>query len=210
MQQNLFNWSANTWEVLDQLGILAGLVVSIFSLILTLVALFAYFNKERIKNWLTQNRFPHIGEMTDDETQWDGLIFSISHADTPKWVIESRKPTIIGLLATQQSKASAEEVRQSALAQGVKVLDTIYIDNPDDIKEVQQEALHLISRLQQQSCEHIAVDITGGKTPMSLGAFIAAEEARVTSLYVSSEFDAKLKQVDMRTTKLITVSSAGY
>lgn len=210
MQQNLFNWSANTWDVLDQLGILAGLVVSIFSLILTLVALFAYFNKERIKNWLTQNRFPHIGEMTDDETQWDGIVFSISHADTPKWVIESRKPTVIGLLATQQSKASAEEIRQSALAQGVKVLDMIYIDNPDDIKEVQQETLHLINRLQQQSCEHIAVDITGGKTPMSLGAFIAAEEARVTSLYVSSEFDAKLKQVDMRTTKLITVSSAGY
>lgn len=210
MQQNLFNWSANTWDVLDQLGILAGLVVSIFSLILTLVALFAYFNKERIKNWLTQNRFPHIGEMTDDETQWDGIVFSISHAATPKWVIESRKPTVIGLLATQQSKASAEEIRQSALAQGVKVLDMIYIDNPDDIKEVQQETLHLINRLQQQSCEHIAVDITGGKTPMSLGAFIAAEEARVTSLYVSSEFDAKLKQVDMRTTKLITVSSAGY
>jgi len=52
------------------------------------------------------------------------------------------------------------------------------------------------------------VDVTGGKLPMSLGAFMAAEESGADTLYVASEFDPQLKRPDMRTARIRRISAA--
>jgi hypothetical protein len=60
--------------------------------------------------------------------------------------------------------------------------------------------------LQKNGCKNIAVDITGGKVTMSLGAFMAAEEAGVQTIYISTEFDVALKAPRMDTAKIISIS----
>jgi hypothetical protein len=202
MQPNLFNLSDSTWALIDQIGILLGILTSLIPL---LGLLWAVFNKERIKRWITRNRFPNVGELTDEELQWDGLIFTVSHAETPLWVIETRLPKTIAMLATEQSQQAAEHIKKIAKQRGIKVLEPVIIKDPDNVKECRWATDRLIVQL-KQSCHAVAVDITGGKTPMSLGAFMAAEEMQIASLYVSSKFDKQLNQVNMRSAKLVTVS----
>ena len=203
MPNTLFNWSESTWAMLDQLSIILSLLLPLFSLV---AAGWAFFNKERIKNWLTRNQFPHTGQLAKEGSQWDGLVFTLSNIDTPQWVIKTRKPRYIALISSKQSHKNAEQVEAYAQQLGIEVMNKVILNDPDNLQEIQHETQHLIKGLQKQGCEKIAVDITGGKTTMSLGAFMAAEEARLTSLYVSSQYDKTLKQVDMRSATLIQVS----
>jgi hypothetical protein len=47
----------------------------------------------------------------------------------------------------------------------------------------------MIDEAKAEGVKQIAVDITGGKTPMSIGMFLAAEEEKIDSLYVSAKYD---------------------
>ncbi|RMD85019.1 MAG: TIGR02710 family CRISPR-associated protein, partial [Candidatus Dadabacteria bacterium] len=52
-----------------------------------------------------------------------------------------------------------------------------------------------------------AVDVTGGKVPMSLGAFMAAEEAGTPSIYVTAEYDARLQRPRAETARVVRLST---
>jgi hypothetical protein len=80
------------------------------------------------------------------------------------------------------------------------------VADPNDPAVSRSQVALLLSELHQAGCRKIAVDLTGGKLPMSLGAFMAAEEAGVTSLYVATDFDRYLKVPDMRTAILRQMS----
>jgi hypothetical protein len=54
---------------------------------------------------------------------------------------------------------------------------------------------HVLTRVKQHSTGVIAVDVTGGKTPMSIGAFMAAEENAADTVYATAEYDASGKPV---------------
>ena len=81
--------------------------------------------------------------------------------------------------------------------------------DPDDPTQSRQAAAALLAMMQRAGHEKLAVDITGGKTPMSLGAFMAAEEAGAASLYVASGFDVNLRKPDMRTARVRVISLPG-
>lgn len=205
-QHNLFGWSEQTWRIIDQIGILLGGLTSILTLLGLGAAVFAYINRERLRQWFTRNRFPLMPHAAQQETRWDGILFTVSHGETPSWVLETRLPDCITLLATDQSRAAAEQIQAHAQKHHIKVLDPIYVSDANNVEAIKQECKHLISRMRQSGAQKLAVDITGGKTPMSLGAFMAAEEERVESIYVSVSFDDKLKKPDMRTASLTTLS----
>jgi hypothetical protein len=58
--------------------------------------------------------------------------------------------------------------------------------------------------MRAEGVRNVAVDVTGGKVPMSLGAFMAAEEAALDSLYVTTAWrDGK---PDASTAKLTRIS----
>ena len=202
MNKQLFDWPESTWLILDQWGIIIGLFVSVLTIVL---AITAWFRLDRIKSWFSRNSFPSIGGEIGHK-QWDGIVFTVSNTETPKWVIDSCQPKMIALLATKQSSINATEICEYAEAKGIEVLDTIILGDVDDIKESESEISHLISRLRSKSCQTIAIDLTGGKTTMSLGAFMAAEQSQVTSLYVSTEYDNQLKKPIMSTAKCLAVS----
>lgn len=195
------NWTDATWLFLDRLSILLGLVTGIITLLVLGVG---YFNRERLRRWLSRNRFPAIGGILAENTRYDGLVFTVSKSETPAWVLGQIKPRAVVFVASEQSRGVADELK--ARATGIANAFVVTIDTADDPGDTRLAVRQAIERLNTLGCMNIAVDVTGGKVPMSLGAFMAAEEAGVDSLYVSAGYDQALNKPDMRTAKITVVS----
>jgi hypothetical protein len=202
MINNLFGLGDQIWLYIDQIGILLGVAMGI-----TWFAglVWAVFKPESVRRWFTRNRFPSIGGRPE-HTRWQGLIFTVSRANVPIWVIEQVQPEMIGLLITDSSQSEGEAIRARSGLPRDRVVKR-HIDNPDDPFEVKQKTKELIAAMQERQVDAIAVDITGGKTTMSLGAFMAAEEAAADTLYVTANY--KDTQIDMSTANIIAISQAG-
>lgn len=187
------------WDLLQAINTVGGDLM-IFA------ALGGYANREQIRRWFTRNHFPkEVGHPLDDAIQWDALIFTVSKTEVPFWVIERLKPKHVGLIASHESAAAAEQIKIFAQKNQADTLVKT-IESPDDPEQSRAAARGLIADLRRQGCQAIAIDLTGGKVTMSLGVFIAAEESSLHSLYVSAAFDAALKKPDMRTAKILCVS----
>lgn len=201
MNQNLFGWSDQLWLRLDHFGILFGDIMLLISFV---GLVYGICQRNTLRNWLSRNRFPGIGGCPDFD--WQGLVFTVSRANVPLWVIEHVSPKAIGLLTTSASQDEGDIIRDDAEQRGIEVI-TRMIENPDDPAEVKQKARELLRQMQENNINPIAVDITGGKTPMSVGAFMAAEEMGVDSIYVTTQMENK--NINMQTAKIIAISQAG-
>ena len=95
----------------------------------------------------------------------------------------------MALLATSYSHEAAREIAEYACSQGSTVLPVALLPDPDNPAEARNRGKELLDALRVAGCRRRAVDITGGKTPMSVGAFMAAEERGVTSIYVTAPLD---------------------
>jgi len=200
--ETLFGWSPQTWDLLDKLDILLGDAITFLTILSILVG---FMKRKEIRRWFTTNRFPSVGGALTEARNFEGLVFTISKADTPRWVIEQSRPEYVGLIHTHESGEVANLIRDFAKAMNAKVL-TEEISDPDDPYDTHQAATALLGRMKQAGKTRLAVDITGGKVPMSVGAFMAAEEHGATSLYVACRFDPQLKMPDMTTARLTRVS----
>ena len=177
------NFSEPTWLLLDHFGILLG---DVLMSVTVLAGIVGFIKRNDLRSWLTRNRFPSIGG-NPEHTRWQGLVFTVSRVDVPLWVIAEVQPAGIGLLVTEASRAEGEKIRQRAQQTGISVsIETL--NDPDDPAEAKRKTQDLLRRLQEQGLNEIAVDITGGKTPMSLGAFMAAEESGSDSIYVTTAY----------------------
>jgi hypothetical protein len=202
MNENLFGWDDGIWLLLDQMGILLGN----FALLVALGGAVAGFvRREDLRAWLTRNHFPRIGGVSEN-TQWDGVVFTVSNESVPLWVMAQIQPAHIGLVATRASAVAAEAVAAAARRRGIQVHGPLQVADPNDPAASRSHVALVLNELRQAGCRAVAVDLTGGKLPMSLGAFMAAEEAGVASLYIATDFDKRLKVPDMRTATLRRMS----
>jgi hypothetical protein len=193
------NLSEPTWLFLDHFGILIG---DVLMSVTVLAGIVGFIKRNDLRSWLTRNRFPSIGG-NPEHTRWHGLVFTVSRVDVPLWVIAEVQPAGIGLLVTEASRAEGEKIRQRAQQIGISVsIETL--NDPDDPAEAKRKTQDLLRRLQEQGLNEIAVDITGGKTPMSLGAFMAAEESGSDSIYVTTAY--KDNKPDMTTAQIKAIS----
>jgi hypothetical protein len=138
--------------------------------------------------------------LTGGEFQWgselkEGVIFTLglrSHEDsgTVMKMIRTIKPKYVGFLATQgtaKANITASIVDQAGLSDDhwrEKIVD------PTNVSEVRDDTKHLIDWMQTcgLATSEILVDITGGTAVVSVGAFMAADDARVDTVYVYSDF----------------------
>lgn len=201
MKTNLFGWPDAVWQLFDQLGILVGDLL----MLLTIVGgVIGFIKRNDLRNWLARNRFPSIGG-NPEHTRWQGLVFTISRADVPLWVTAQVQPQIIGLLMTHSSLEQGATIRQYAEQNGIAVaVETL--NDPDNPAEAKRKTQDLLHALHQRGVHDLAVDITGGKTPMSLGAFMAAEESGCDSIYVTTTY--KDGKPDMSTAQIKAISQA--
>lgn len=201
---NLFQLSDQTWLYLDQIRTVTTLIAS---MIVILGFAGGFLNRRRIKAWLLRNQFPHVGENLTDNGYWDAMIFTVSRPQVPEWVMRTYEPRYVAFIASRQSTESAELLQTVAADMRRQVLAPYILQDPNDPKETREACSHLVSRLKRLGARRIAVDITGGKATMSIGAFMGAEETGVDTVYVSTRFDEDLKRPDPSSAKLIGIST---
>ncbi len=199
--RQLFNWSEQTWLYLDQAGILGGDIMLGLSIV---GGAWAWMRRERIRRWFTRNRFPSVGGDAEPEQKWDALVFTVSRPEVPQWVFETLKPAHVAFVASEHSRAAADALAAAAKTQGIDPLPIRLVADPDDPAQSRREVANLLEQLRELGAEAPAVDLTGGKVPMSLGAFMAAEEQQAASLYVTCDYAAGKPRMD--TARILRIS----
>ena len=200
----LFGWSEGTWLWLGQISTLGGNIMMIASLA---GALYAWWRRDLIRLWLLSNHFPKTGYAADIEPgQWEAIVFTISREDVPAWVMEQLKPRAVAFLATRQSRESAEKLIHKAENMGIEVIGLHQLSDYTDTTASKEHVSSFIRKLRAAGMHKVAVDITGGTLPMSLGAFMAAEEARSSTLYVSVPYDRELRKPDISRSNILYIS----
>ncbi len=185
---------------LDNAGIVFGYVLLCFS---SAIALHIYFNR----HLYMRPGFALLGETLPTMSKAvKAVIIPVSRTEPPEWIIRWLKPQEVALIYTEK-----RESRDAALAlvanyhgttckiipaavqinEGDRMLSTP--DNPVTSKTLVRNYINEF--LEKGYKEHeIFVDVTGGKTAMSLGMFQAAEEMRVATIYISGKHDGKVKK----------------
>lgn len=183
---HLFSWSEATWTLVDEAATLIGLGVTVITL---LFGLLAWVRRDRLRDWLRGNRFPQVGGLVREDARWSAIIFTVSQVEVPTWVMQRAKPAWIGLIGSTARAEPVAALEANAAKLNIRVIATRLVADPDDPQLTMVAAREILAALRAAGVTNVAVDLTGGKVPMSLGAFMAAEEARVDSLYVSTEYD---------------------
>jgi hypothetical protein len=181
----LFGWSQATWDLLDQAGILLGVALPTLTLLLGVLA---WIKRDRLRAWLRRNRFPAVGGLVRKDARWTAILFTVSRKEVPTWVMQRTRPAWVGLIGSQSQAEPVQALEHVAAEAGIRVVGTRLVRDPDDPAEALAAARELLAALGANGVSNVAVDVTGGKVPMSLGAFMAAEEAKVDSIYVSVEY----------------------
>ena len=205
-------FSQETWDFFGHCADLTGSAIGTTTILGLPIAI---IGRERIFHWvrakLRRNAFPAPGITAPDlAKRTKGLVFTVSRAEVPIWVIEQFKPGFVGLVVTTESrKNAATEIQAHCEKASIKIRISREVDK-DNIEDTRGEVDQLIGWM---ISEHkltpfeIATDVTGGSVPMSLGAFMAAEERQVASIYVTSQFDPALKSISPGSQRTLIVSS---
>lgn len=129
------------------------------------------------------------------EEKVHGVVIPVSRIEQPEWIIHHLKPRHIALLYTdfKQSRNAAFELVEKFSSTTLFNLTKDDIKNGKDMitnaedplvtKELTRRAIRHMLALGLKH-ENIFIDTTGGKVPMSIGAFQAAEEEGVSSIYI--------------------------
>lgn len=182
----------------------AGIILGYLWTCLTMgIAVYAFFRRQRIAQWFKKSQFSGTGEelgVIADKV--DAIVIPVSIREQPEWIIRCMKPTVVAFLYTDRSKNVAFELAKSFKEKTKFIPSAEEIDNeehliknPDDPLETKEKARMFIRRFKAENIQavKIFVDTTGGKVPMSIGAFQAAEEEGVSSVYIVGGYEDPVK-----------------
>ena len=132
-----------------------------------------------------------------------GIIFTLGRYSHRKnspllKVLQRQKPQFCGFLGTietSQSKA-VDQIVELARLNAAEIKEEI--NSPVDMEATRAATIKLIEWMLEKKLQpqDIVVDVTGGMVPMSLGAYMAANEMGVDVQYVASEFGDDNKPIE--------------
>ena len=138
-----------------------------------------------LRRWLGHRYAGVGGEM--DGASVDALIFTVSKADLPIMSIKKLNPRMVGMLRSDDSKDDAREIGDYCRSKNIEVFERS-IEHVDNVAAAKRYTLELVLEAKQRNAASLAVDITGAKKPMSIGAFMAAEEEGIKSIYTTCDY----------------------
>jgi len=163
---------------LDLVGIVAAILAAVFSMWNWLIA----------KRRQLGNKLPRAEELSEDTFSADAVLFTVSASELPILVIDSLKPKVVGFVHSKESHRHMEEIRTFARANDIKVLPPNELEDIHDPNECRDAIAGLIQQAAKgKGRARVYVDITGGKTTMSVGAYQAAVERGATVMYVQTQ-----------------------
>ena len=174
-------FSAEVWAAIG--NIVNG--ISFIGILFT----FFFFRPLSFLKKIESKNFPS-SSANPPKTNYDALLFTVSNADLPIWMMKKYQPRSIGLIGSNEVSDSLKKIKEEAEKLEINVYCRSLVDTDVDVvTRAKHETLEIIQELLKAGSYHLALDITGGKTPMSIGAFLAAEEEGIDSLYVTAKYD---------------------
>ncbi len=178
-------------KYLDNAGIILGYLISCLSVG---AAAYAVVKRREITKWFKRPVFPKTGEEFEiPEEKVEAVVIPVSRKEQPEYIVRHLKPKHVGLLYTDISKSVALDITNDfgkvcnfVLSTNDIQISKDMITNPDDPSEAKELTRRYIRVFEAMdiSKDKIFVDTTGGKVPMSIGAFLGAEEEGVSSIYI--------------------------
>ncbi|MCL4518863.1 MAG: hypothetical protein M1587_06665 [Thaumarchaeota archaeon] len=195
------------WLVIAVAGnAMYSLLVSLFGGT-SMVLLFAILTISLVTLVLVVVGLKYVGRTRTRSSTLDGseafriprkaIIFTVgAQKDTPLMALEHQNPRYVGFLCSTRSEPVVDDIVRTLALQS----DTWYkrVINPWDIKSIYDGAASLVAALLSMegvTNKNIVVDVTGGSTTMSVGAFMASERANLDSQYIRSEYDQYNKPI---------------
>lgn len=132
-----------------------------------------------------------IGENTAFKIARKGILFTVGkQTDTIAFAIENQKPDHIGLICSHISEPFADELISRFNYIPEETARKRIVD-PFEIREIHQVTNLLMDWMSKMGITtgQMVVDVTGGMTTMSVGVFSTAEDRRVDSQYIRSQYD---------------------
>ncbi len=183
---------------LDAASIILGYIVATISLAVATVAYFKRKDLSKIfRKWFRRAQFENVGKPFEvSEEIVTAVIIPVSRQEQPEWILRHLKPKFASLIYSDMSKQTAmdlvEQFSKSPFnvqffPERNEIKDEMFlISNPDKADETRVIVKHYIERYLEKgiASDQIFVDTTGGKVPWSIGAFQAAEEENVSSIYI--------------------------
>ena len=187
---------------LDNAGIVLGYLIT--SLTVS-AAGYGYLKKAAIKRWFQRPDFEGVGEEFDLKPEAvRAMVIPVSRREQPEWILRHLRPEKVSLLFSAYSRNEAASLARDYAGQirfypGLNEMDAgieeFQVNDPDNPAHAKELTERYIKRFLSEglSSSEIFVDTTGGKVPMSIGAFQAAEEQGVSSIYVIGTVENKIK-----------------
>lgn len=174
----------DTWSYVGNLANVLGL----FGFVISLFIMMPFKISRSIIKFLKHRTFPATDDVPAELDNYSALVFTVSRPDIPIWLIKAYKPSAVGLIGSAMFSESIETIEAFASEQGIPCFVRA-LENPDVVERAKRETAEVIKAIKAIGIEDIAVDVTGGKVPMSLGAFLAADEHCLDTLYVTAKYD---------------------
>ena len=179
----LILWAITTGNLVIILAVTVSMIVMV---------LLIYGITEKISN---RRKPKSLGDNIAFQVSRKGLIFTVGkQTHTIEYAIAQQRPEFIALICTDVTEKEADEIMEK-FSDDPEMVRKRLVD-PFNLEEIRTTTQILIKWLEQKMPkDSIAVDITGGMTTMSLGAFLAADEFQIDSQYVRSNYDLDNKPV---------------
>lgn len=119
-----------------------------------------------------------------------GIIYTVGNqTSTILFSHENQKPQFVGFICTKMS-----ETLVAGLIESMEIGEDNYqkkIVDPQDVIENETETQKLANWMLSKGLKSsdIVVDVTGGMTTMSVGAFSMAEKIKIDTQYIKSQYD---------------------
>ncbi len=191
------------WEILDRIASVMDIIVGSIALagFITAYVNPAYFR--RFTSLIRGNR--HEGGEEVETLKVDGAVYTVSRKETPIWSMDKIKPSHIILIGSEQTADVEKEIREHAAQHHIHIQQSINLHDVDSVAECRDETMRAIQELRHKGCKTIAVDITGGKTTMSIGAFQAGDQENVDVIYITAPYDRNLGHPDLNRAKIYAI-----
>ena len=185
---NLF--SRQFVSLLDNTGIVLGDFLAIFGIF---AGFLAWIERRKIRLWFLKTKFEDVGEQFNMPV--DAMVIPVSpRVEQPEWILRHLRPKFVSFLYTDASQSTAQQITGNKEFSDIEFFpdaDQIknkkyIISNPNDPQESKTLTSMFIDHFlaKQIEMDKIFVDTTAGKVPMSIGAFQAAEEKAVSTVYI--------------------------
>lgn len=148
-------------------------------------------------NRLQQRRHqPQRGENIAFQTPRRAVVFTVGgQSFTIEQALDNQAPEFAGFLCSQQTEYVADDLisRYGFDPQHYKK----ELVDPQNIVEIRAKTGFILDWLVQNGLarEDTVVDVTGGLTPISVGAFSVAEERQIDSQYIKSDYDGNNRPI---------------